>query len=81
MDSEHTVLGLVIGGSDVQSGRARQAEAPHSAVARQNAPRARRCLPPPNAAGENGYVFFGLGADAEVAHYLAELARRSPTGG
>lgn len=26
-----------------------------------------------NAAGENIYVFFGLGADVEVAHYLAEL--------
>ena len=26
-----------------------------------------------NAAGENSYVFFGLGADVEVAHYLAEL--------
>ena len=26
-----------------------------------------------NAAGESSYVFFGLGADVEVAHYLAEL--------
>jgi hypothetical protein len=26
-----------------------------------------------NAAGENSYVFFGLRADVEVAHYLAEL--------
>ncbi len=26
-----------------------------------------------NAAGDNSYVFFGLGADVEVAHYLAEL--------
>ncbi|SCB32451.1 Protein of unknown function [Bradyrhizobium shewense] len=26
-----------------------------------------------NATGENIYVFFGLGADVEVAHYLAEL--------
>jgi hypothetical protein len=26
-----------------------------------------------NAAGDNRYVFFGLGADVEVAHYLAEL--------
>ena len=26
-----------------------------------------------NAAGESSYVFFGLGADIEVAHYLAEL--------
>lgn len=26
-----------------------------------------------NADGENVYVFFGLGADVEVAHYLAEL--------
>ncbi|AWL96112.1 MULTISPECIES: DUF7168 domain-containing protein [Bradyrhizobium] len=26
-----------------------------------------------NPAGENIYVFFGLGADVEVAHYLAEL--------
>ena len=26
-----------------------------------------------NAAGDNSYVFFGLGADIEVAHYLAEL--------
>ncbi|BAL76802.1 DUF7168 domain-containing protein [Bradyrhizobium cosmicum] len=26
-----------------------------------------------NAAGENSYVFFGFGADIEVAHYLAEL--------
>ena len=26
-----------------------------------------------NAAGENIYVFFGLAADVEVAHYLAEL--------
>lgn len=26
-----------------------------------------------NAAGESAYVFFGLGADVEVAHYLAEL--------
>ncbi|MBR0965376.1 DUF2786 domain-containing protein [Bradyrhizobium diazoefficiens] len=26
-----------------------------------------------NAAGENSYVFFGLGAYIEVAHYLAEL--------
>ncbi|PDT87744.1 hypothetical protein CO669_22970 [Bradyrhizobium sp. Y36] len=26
-----------------------------------------------NAGGENSYVFFGLGADVEVAHYLAEL--------
>ncbi|MDA9474617.1 hypothetical protein XI03_08885 [Bradyrhizobium sp. CCBAU 65884] len=26
-----------------------------------------------NAVGENIYVFFGLGADVEVAHYLAEL--------
>ncbi|PDT87743.1 hypothetical protein CO669_22960 [Bradyrhizobium sp. Y36] len=26
-----------------------------------------------NAGGENVYVFFGLGADVEVAHYLAEL--------
>lgn len=26
-----------------------------------------------NAADENIYVFFGLGADVEVAHYLAEL--------
>ena len=26
-----------------------------------------------NAGGDNSYVFFGLGADVEVAHYLAEL--------
>lgn len=26
-----------------------------------------------NTAGESSYVFFGLGADIEVAHYLAEL--------
>ncbi|BAM86462.1 hypothetical protein S58_04470 [Bradyrhizobium oligotrophicum S58] len=26
-----------------------------------------------NAAGDNSYVFFGLSADVEVAHYLAEL--------
>lgn len=26
-----------------------------------------------NAAGESAYVFFGLSADVEVAHYLAEL--------
>lgn len=26
-----------------------------------------------NAVGDNRYVFFGLGADVEVAHYLAEL--------
>ena len=26
-----------------------------------------------NAAGDNCYVFFGLSADIEVAHYLAEL--------
>src|SRR5204862_6691509 len=26
-----------------------------------------------NAAGESSYVLFGLGADVEVAHYLAEL--------
>ncbi|GLH76813.1 hypothetical protein SSBR45G_17210 [Bradyrhizobium sp. SSBR45G] len=26
-----------------------------------------------NEAGDNRYVFFGLGADVEVAHYLAEL--------
>lgn len=26
-----------------------------------------------NAAGDNSYVFFGLAADIEVAHYLAEL--------